>query len=132
MRFALPINMPNIYVLGNPLVKEDSLPPKLLPKLKKSFKNINFIELDPTENLPEERHFIIIDTIINAKEIAVIKDVDMLGSSPNYSLHDFDLGFNLKLMKKMGKIKDVTIIGLPPKMEEKKALDGLKKVITSL
>ena len=123
--------MPIVYLLGNPLVEEDSLPLKLLPKLKKEFKEIHFIELDPTENLPEEKHFIVIDTIINAKDIMVIRDIGKLEPAPNYSLHDFDLAFNLKLMKKLGKIKDVTIIGLPPGMDEKKAIERLKKVIPS-
>jgi len=123
--------MPIVYLLGNPLVEEDSLPLKLLPKLKKEFKEIHFIELDPTENLPEEKHFIVIDTIINAKDIMIIRDIGKLEPAPNYSLHDFDLAFNLKLMKKLGKIKDVTIIGLPPRMDEKKAIERLKKIIPS-
>ena len=121
-----------IYVFGNPLLKEDSLPIRLLPKLRESFKDVKFIELDPTETIPSEEHFIILDTIINSNEIRILKDIDKIEFSPNYSLHDFDLGFNLKLMKKLGKIKDVTIVGVPPIMELGLALEELKKVISSL
>ncbi len=58
----------NIYACGNTLVKQDCLPLKILPTLKKKNKKIKFIEFDPTENLPEEKELIIIDTIINAKK----------------------------------------------------------------
>ena len=55
----------NIYICGNPLLKEDSLPLKILPKLQDLFPDINFIDFEPTEDLPKEEKLIIIDTIIN-------------------------------------------------------------------
>lgn len=122
----------NIYVLGTPLLKQDSLPLKLLPKLKTLFKNISFIHLDPTENIPEEDHLILIDTVLDTDQIKIIKDINRIQSSPNYSLHDFDLSFNLKLMKKLNKIDKVTIIGLPFSIKEESALKELKKIIPNL
>lgn len=121
-----------IYVFGNPLLKEDSLPLILLPKLKEKFKNIKFIELDSTENLPEEKNLVIIDTIINASKVVILKDLDKINFEKRCSLHDCDLGFNLKLMKKMGKIRDVTIIGVPPSIKEKIALKEISEIISSL
>jgi len=119
-----------IYVLGNPLVEEDSLPLRLLPKLRKRFQQVDFVELDPTETLPEG-DLVIIDTVINADKIVILRGIDSLSSQPNYSLHDLDLAMNLKLMKKLGKINNVTIIGLPPNLEEKRALKELEKAIPS-
>jgi Ni,Fe-hydrogenase maturation factor len=122
----------NVYVLGNLLVEADSLPIKILPKLKSSILNVNFIELDPTENLPQEDHLVIIDTILGIDKITILKDINKIESQKLCSLHDCDLGFNLKLMKKMGKIKDVTIIGVPSNHEEAKAIKELSYLVSQL
>ena len=108
------------------------MPVRLLPVLRKRFKQADFASLDPTENLPEEKHFILIDTVINADKVTLLTDIDSLASQPRYSLHDCDLGFNLKLMKKLGTIKRVTVIGLPPSIGEEQALEELEAVIPSL
>ena len=121
-----------IYALGNPLLKEDSLPLKILPKLRERFKGVVFKELDPSENLPEEEHLVIVDTIINCNNVCVLKDIDKIATEPRYSLHDFDLGFSLKLMKKLGKINDVTIIGVPQMIRLENALEQTVKIIASL
>ena len=42
-----------VLVLGNPLIPEDSLPLKLLPKLRKKFPRIEFVEFDPNEDIEE-------------------------------------------------------------------------------
>ncbi|MFH1290717.1 MAG: hypothetical protein ABIH92_04895 [Nanoarchaeota archaeon] len=121
--------MKTIYILGNPSFESDSLPVKLLPKLQSSLPEFKFIHLDPTENLPEEEHLILIDTILNLKEIKVLTNIDKIQSSPNVSMHDFDLGFQLKLMKKLGKIDKVTIIGVPDKGDEEQTLNKIKSVL---
>lgn len=115
-----------IYVLGNPNFEKDSLPVKILPKLKKSFPNFEFTHLDPTENLPEEPHLILIDTILNTSEVKILRDIDKIENSPQVSLHDFDLGFQLKLAKKLGHIDKVTIIGVPEHIEEDEAIEQIK------
>jgi Ni,Fe-hydrogenase maturation factor len=123
--------MNKIYVLGNSLVKEDSLPVRLLPLLKKEFPNIEFIEFEPTEDFPKEKKLVILDTVINAKEVCLISDIDKIISERVVSLHDFDLGYNLKLMKKFSMIDTIKIIGLPPNIKEKEAIEGIRKIITS-
>ena len=120
-----------VYVLGNPLLEEDSLPLRLLPRLRKAFPDIEFLEIDPTEEFPEEDELVIIDTVLNTEKVVVIKDIDKLSSQPNYSLHDFDLSFQLKMMKKMGKLKEVEIIGLPPDLDEKEAIDQISTLLPS-
>jgi len=59
-------------------------------------------------------------------------DIDKIELSPQVSLHDFDLGLNLKLMKKLGKIQKATIIGIPPKIGENGAIGELNSIIPSL
>ena len=121
------IDKKTIYTLGNPTFEQDSLPVKLLPKLKSELPQFKFIHIDPTENLPEENHLILIDTILDIKEVKILTDIDKIQSSPNISMHDFDLGFQLKLMKKLGKIKKVTIIGVPSEGDENKILEQIEK-----
>lgn len=122
-----------IYVVGNLLVGMDSLPIRLLPQLKKTFPKIEFIEFDPTEDFkPENKGLTIIDTIINAKDVCLIEDIDRIIVENICSLHDFDLGYNLKLMKKFGLIEKVKIVGLPPEIEEKEAIEKIGKIIASL
>lgn len=107
--------MQKIYVMGNLLVEQDSLPIKLMPELKKRLPDIEIKELDPSEDIkPERRELIIIDTVINTKSPCLITDIEKIELSNICSLHDFDLGYNLKLMKKFGMIDKVSIIGLPP------------------
>jgi len=53
-----------ILVFGNPLLENDSLPQKLLPRLKDNFPEIEFRKIDPTEDLKEqEQHLIILDSV---------------------------------------------------------------------
>jgi len=122
----------NIYVCGNPLVKEDSLPLRILPVLQKKFPEINFVEFEPTEDLPKEDNLIIIDTVINAKDVMLIDNIDKFVETKALSLHDFDLGLNLKLAKKLGKIKSVKIIGVPANISEDEAIQKICQLTASL
>jgi Ni,Fe-hydrogenase maturation factor len=116
--------MKTIYVLGNPEFEQDSSPVKLIPKLQTSLPQYNFQHLDPTENLPEEPHLILIDTILGLKSVRTLNEteLDKIQSSPQVSMHDFDLGFQLKLMKKLDKIQKVTIIGIPDLIKDPKEI----------
>ncbi len=119
-----------VYVFGNPLVKKDSLPVELMSELKKSFPDINFREIDPTENLHKlGKKLYIIDTVIGIKNVTMIRDVDVIELNKIYSLHDFDLGFNLKLMKNAGIIDEVVIFGIPANMKKQEALKQLKNML---
>ena len=93
--------MKKIYMFGNPLVKEDSLPLKILPDLKKSFPEIEFEVVDPNENFPpaNERDLTILDTVQGIKEPKLfgLNDLIKIQKSPN-SPHDYDLGMHLLLL----------------------------------
>src|SRR3989338_198405 len=71
----------NIYILGNPILREDSIPIQIKPKLIEAFPHIQFIELDPTENFPDEKFLILIDTVINSKKIILIQDLSSLNKA---------------------------------------------------
>ena len=122
-----------ILVFGNPLIEEDSLPLRILPRLRKEFPEIEFKEFDPSEELHEEgRNLIILDAVQGIEKVILISDTKQLNTdNPRYSLHDFDLGITLKLLKKMDLIDSVQIIGVPMKMSEKKALEEVSAAIKS-
>ncbi len=118
-----------IYVCSNPLVQEDSLPLHLLPALRKKLLKVEFVEFGPTENLPQEKELIIMDTVINAKNVIMLNDIDSFVQTKTLSLHDFDLGMNLKLAKKMGWMEKVTITGVPPGMDKDKVVKRISHLI---
>ncbi len=122
--------MNTIYIFGNPLLTFDNLPIRLKPKLEKAFPDINFIIQDPNENLhPENGELFIIDTVEGIKDVILIEDLDQIKNDPKYSMHDFDLGFNLKLLKKIGALQKVKIIGVPMEMNEKTALKKINQLL---
>lgn len=115
-----------IHIFGNPLLDFDNLPIKLVPKLKKNFPEIDFVITDPSENLkPINGELIIIDTVEGIKKVVVIDDLEKIQTGKIFSLHDFDLAFNLKLLKKIGKLKKVKIFGVPMKGDEEEILEEL-------
>jgi Ni,Fe-hydrogenase maturation factor len=121
-----------LLVFGNLLAQKDNLALKLLPRLRKEIPNIEFKEFDPTENLEAEIQdgkLFILDVVEGINKIMIIKDIGQLKTDKIYSMHDFDLGFNLKLLKKIGKLKEIEIIGLPINMNEKEAVKEIKKIL---
>jgi Ni,Fe-hydrogenase maturation factor len=122
-----------ILIFGNPLLKEDSIPIKLIPKLKSLYPEIEFKEIDPTENLESEgENLIILDTCQGIKKTTILESIDQLHTNKVYSMHDFDLAYNLKLLKKIGKIKSVKIIAIPMDTSEEEAIMQTSKEITKL
>jgi len=124
-----------ILIFGNPLLKQDSLPIKLIPKLKQKFPNIKFKEIDPTEDLepflntdtPNTEHrtpgdLVAIDTIKGIDKVTTINSIEQLKANKIYSMHDFDLTLNLKLLKKLNIIDSVKIIGIPMNINEDEAI----------
>lgn len=120
-----------IYVFGNPLVKEDSIPLKLLPDLIKSFPKVEFIITDPNENFPPhgEKDLIILDTVIGIKKPTVLNldDFEKNKGTP-ISPHDYDLLFHLLLLKKLKKINNAKILGIPYDT----TIETIRKIIATL
>ncbi len=115
---------PKVYVLGNPLVKEDSLPLRILPTLREKLPEIEFIETDTVEDV-EGKNLKIIDTVLGTKDIQVITDINLLVAEKSCTVHDYDLAMMLKLLKKVGKIESVKIFGIPKGMNKDKAVNTL-------
>lgn len=106
-----------VYVFGNRDLPEDSATFKVAEKLGKDFVDIQFVEVKLNENLPfaDGDDVVILDTVAGLTEVKVLglEDLDKLIMFPRNSVHDFDLGFQLKYLKKLGKLGNIKIIGLP-------------------
>lgn len=116
----------NIYVFGNPDVPGDDRAIAIAKKLTGSITGISFIYIQPNQDLPfeGEKKVVIIDSVFGLKKVTNINALDSRSiiSSPRGSVHDFDLGFQLKYLQKLGKLGEVTLIGLPMEGEIDQAL----------
>lgn len=113
-----------VYVFGNEDVPFDNKPFKIIEKLKAD-PNINseieFVMVELNKDLvldnkeSNKRKVIILDTIEGIKQVTQLNetDLDNLVTSNSSTVHDFDLGFQLKYLKKLGKLDKVIIIGVP-------------------
>jgi hypothetical protein len=98
---------------------------QLLAALREKFPTISFEILDPNEEWDVPEHMVVIDTVINLTDPQTIQGLDAFMSAPRMTCHDFDAYANLMFMKKLGKIRDVTILGLPPQYDKKACISWL-------
>lgn len=123
-----------IYILGNELLETDTIPIKIVPELQKLFPSVQFTHIDPTEEFPEtaEKNLLLIDTVIGIQKPERFEGLDVWQRSPRVSVHDFDLPVELGLMKKLGKIESVTIIGVPQTGDLKRITDLVSAILTTI
>ncbi len=62
----------------------------------------------------------------------IFNDIDAFSSQKVYSMHDFDLGWQLKLYKKLKMIDKVSIIGIPMGSKKEGMIEKIKPLIDSL
>lgn len=101
-----------VYVFGNPMVAKDTLAVTVAKRLEPDFPGITFIHLDPNEEI-NEKDLTLLDVAYGIKKVSIITDLDKLSVGKKVSLHDYDVAFSLKLMKKIGMIDKIRIIAIP-------------------
>ena len=123
-----------VSVFGNPDVKIDSLVVKLVPKLQKKFSELEIRVEDPSEGLkpPEKGMWVILDVAKGVDRIRVFEDLDKLVTEKWVSLHDYDVSMELKLLKRIGKVKEIKIVAVPMEMDKKKALEEITKILEDI
>lgn len=121
-----------IYVLGNPIEPSDRQAVKLIPLLKRKLPHINFIHFDPTEELPpNNKKLTVIDTVMGIKKVKKYTNLNLWSLSPRVTAHDYDLPLTLGILKKLGKIKEVTIIGIPSKGNFERITNDIKNILNA-
>lgn len=121
-----------VYVLGNSEESLDQEAVRLIPELMKSFPHINFIHFDPTEEFPENTSdkLILMDTVIGLDKVTTFNNIDYWKLSPRVTVHDYDLPIMLGILKKIGKIRNITIIGIPYKGNFQKIISEVSKLFS--
>lgn len=127
-----------VLIFGNVLVEGDDLALKLIPELEEKFDDIEFKEFDPTEDLQKEgRNLLIIDAVIgidSVKELVLRggDDFERVELSSGVGMHDFDLGYNLRLLSNLGLIDGVKIICVPIIVKNKeRVLEDIVRILNT-
>lgn len=102
-----------IYIFGNKNYINDTIALNLTPVISAEFPEIKLVHADPTEEFRPDNGSIIVDNVIGIKKVTVFKSLDEFKLFPQISVHDYDLLLHLQLLKKLGKIDKITIIGIP-------------------
>jgi Ni,Fe-hydrogenase maturation factor len=122
----------SVFVAGNPLVEEDSLALKVAKELGKELEDVEFKAIDSLSEIEEiPDNLCIIDVAKGLRKVEVIRDLEKLQELKLISLHDFDIGTELLLFKKIGKVKNVTIIAIPLGYDFRKAIEESKRALDS-
>lgn len=100
-----------LYVFGNEYLEGD----KLSREVSEYLGDCKIVHCRSPDELleAEEDEIFILDVVKNIKEPVIIDDVNKIKTSKMVSLHDFDVGFFLNLIKEMGIDKKIKIIGIP-------------------
>ncbi len=110
-----------VYVFGNEYVVEDQRAIEVARELEGTVGGVSFVCVGPNEDLPfaDKRHVVILDTVEGIEDVALIEGgaIDALVLSPRGSVHDYDLAFQLRYLKKLNKLGEVKIIGIPQEGE---------------
>jgi len=117
-----------VLVFGNKYLKEDNFAIEVARELK--LDNINFIFCESPEQILDLnlKDLIILDVVKNLKDVQLI-DLEDLQENNIVSLHDFDIGFFLKLLQSSGKIENIKIIGIPTKGNKEKIKAKIIKIL---
>jgi Ni,Fe-hydrogenase maturation factor len=107
----------NVYVFGNEYVAEDKRAIEVARELEGAIAGISFVFVSPNEDVlfVNERHVVILDTVEGLQDIALVEgdQIDGLILSPRGSVHEFDLAFQLRYLKKLNMLGEVTITSIP-------------------
>ena len=110
-----------VYVFGNEYVAEDRRAIEVAGELKDKVAGVSFVFVRPNEDLPfvNERRVVVLDTVQGIQDVTLVEGdgIDGLTLSPRGSVHDFDLAFQLRYLKKLNRLGEVVIIGIPQEGE---------------
>lgn len=123
-----------ICFLGTQIEPFDAVPLSLVEFVQKKFPEDIIIHYDPTEELESEQteQIILIDTVIGIDTLTVFASAEHFLLSPRVSVHDYDLPLTLGLLKKLGKLPEVKIIGIPVGVNVKTLPEKITSLLQSI
>jgi len=122
-----------VLAFGNEYVKEDSLAIEISKELKLDNIEVKRCHsVDDLYNYQDYERIFILDVVKDIEKTMLITDIDRIKGHKLYSLHDFDLGFFLKLMKELGMLKEIKIIGIPQEGDKETIKEDIIKLSSLL
>lgn len=118
-----------IYCIGNSIVSGDNIPPELSTEIGGAFPDADVKIIDPSENFYPEEGNILIDSVEGIDRVRIFEDIAVFASTKSVSVHDYDLGFHLQLLKKLNKLPHIWIIGIPQCSEVKVVLPQILSAV---
>ena len=109
--------MVTVYCLGNKYIKKDSLALKFVDR---EINGMKFVEYD--QNV--EGDIWIMDVCMHLHEMKLLDLEAFLVKQP-LSMHDFDIGTELKLLQAVGQIGKVNVIAIPMEFTYDQVLSNL-------
>jgi len=126
--------MSKIFCFGNEFIKDDALGKEIADMLIKE--GVDVVKCNYPDELIEWNgdlsEIVIVDVVKGINEVMIIEDLEMLKERTLNSAHDFDLGTFLLIMKEMGEIKKVKIIGLPINGDKERVFEKVKEILKTL
>jgi hypothetical protein len=124
----------SVSVFGNSDLAGDSLPVKIVPKLRERFPEIRFVVEDPNEiDLPKQGSWVILDTVRGLDGVKWISVEDVARSrNAGVTAHDYDLSTLLLLAKKLDLSFEPQILGVPFGINEDEALPAVTREIEKI
>jgi hypothetical protein len=124
--------MNEVWLFGNVDLPMDSLPIRLQHRLSVEFPEIKFIVQDPLDEWLIPTEMFIIDTVQGLDKVTVFNSLDQFQQAPHVTMHDFDLGMQLRMLQKVGQLPKLTIFGLPIDVTEEEAFNQLSVLLRQL
>jgi Ni,Fe-hydrogenase maturation factor len=124
-----------VYVFGNKDAPEDARAIGVAEELEGAVDSVSFVFVEPNEDLPfaGERRVVVLDTVHGIREVTLISgdDLDRFALPPRGTVHDFDLAFQLKYLRKIGRLGEVCVVGIPQEgeMDYLRVISILRKLV---
>ena len=124
-----------IYVFGNKDVPGDAAAIEVAEGVGGAVDGVSFVFVGPNEDVPfvDEAKVVILDVVHGIREVALISggDIDRFAPPTRASVHDFDLAFQLKYLKKIGRLGEVHVVGIPQdgKVDYSRVISILRKLV---
>lgn len=106
-----------VYVFGSAGVPQDERALEVARRLRGTVPGVWFAFVEPNEDVPfvDEESVVILDTVVGLEGVSLIppSEIERFVPPPRGTVHDFDLAFQLKYLKKIGRLGEVHVVGIP-------------------
>lgn len=102
-----------VLVFGNPYLEQDNFALEVADRLLPEVECVKCTSPDDLLDYVGQQ-IIILDVVKNIRDPILITNMDQIKSASLMSLHDFDVGYFIALLKNLDMLPTITIIGVPP------------------